>query len=107
MKIILILVLLFVTIVLGSCDNRSAKQRQGQDVTNIVNNRGTDSVDSAKSESRAMHKRIDAKFEGVYDTFDEDFRDLEDSLKSILFNLTVSFCGDTIIINGNPKAIFT
>lgn len=46
-------------------------------------------------------RRINAKFEGMYDLlYSGAFEDLTDSTVRHLRNLEVSFCGDTITING-------
>lgn len=107
MKTIFILVVLTMPVIFSNCANSSGKHQQGQNLSVLVNDSVKDALKSDKLEINTKHKRIDAKLEGVYDIYDRDFQELADSLKIELLNLTISFCGDTIIINGDQKALFT
>lgn len=58
------------------------------------------------SESERMPKRVDAKFEGIYNPLKYVTYEF-DTLQTQMKNTTISFCGDTIIINGNIKRLFS
>lgn len=94
-----------------SCGNRmSQKEKTDSDTMKIqcvLSQQDTIGCVMENERPLLPPKIIYAELEGVYDILDNGFQYLEDSLKNILFNLTVSFCGDTIIINGNEKATFT
>lgn len=94
-------------VIFSNCANSSGKHQQGQNLSVLVNDSVKEALKSDKLEINKTHKRIDARLEGVYDIYDRDFQDLADSLKIELLNLTVSFCGDTIIVNGDQKALFS
>lgn len=97
-------------LIVCSCGNGRLHEEKKTDTLSIYSDVFTEDtiIESVvKNKVLTPPKLITAKFEGAYDVLENDFQYLEDSLKSELFNLTVAFCGDTIILNGNQKALVT
>lgn len=108
MRIQIISTLFFVSIILSCCNNRSIQQdKKGNATIEVQSNTSYGEKEKVSENKMLSYHWVDAEREGIYDVFDNDFKYLEDSLKNILFNTTVSFYGDTIIINKNQKVIFS
>lgn len=111
MKTMIIWLQLLLVVMFCSCGNRVLqKEKIDSDtiqIQSVVCQQDTIEYVMADEKSLLPPKIISAEFEEVSDVLERNYQDLSDSLKNVLFNLTVSFCGDTIIINGNEKATFT
>lgn len=94
MKLKVFLVLLPLGIILGRYDHSVARQNDGVSEEYAVT-----------QGSKKIPQRVDAKFEGVYNPL--VITDQFDTLRTQMENTTVSFCGDTIIINEKAKGLFS
>lgn len=94
MKLSVFLVLLPLGMILGKYDHSVARQNEGVSEEYAV-----------MPESKKVPERVDAQFEGVYNPLVITYQ--FDTLRTQMENTTVSFCGDTIIINGKAKGLFS